>query len=183
MSAPRQATPDLLAPTSRTDYRALEPGRTTLGSWDLQYTHGPRAGQYFDPVVEIVTVARYVPDPKNKRVKSKGNELLLTLRGKHGVLPKKWIVRPDTKKSIATALAIGGVPCRVVQDWPGKSIQIYYDPRIKFGTEVTGGIRARRPPGAPCDLTEEPLDAPVDEEKAAQIDEAVRQCFGEEEDA
>ncbi len=35
--------PDLLAPTARTDYRALEPGRTTLGQWDLQYTTGPRA--------------------------------------------------------------------------------------------------------------------------------------------
>ena len=176
MSRPTAATVDLLAPEARTDYRALETNRNTLGSWDLQYQTGPRAGAHFEPVVRIVSVARWVPDPKNKRVKPKGNELLITLEGKHGVLPKKWIVRPDTKKSIAKA-----VRSTVVQDWVGKQIQIFFDPSIRFGTEKTGGIRAKAAPGqAPAELTEEPLDNEPDERALAAIEEGMRQAFGEE---
>jgi hypothetical protein len=173
VSAPRRA-PDPLDPACRTDYRALEANRSTLGSWDLQYTSGPRAGQYFEPVVEIVAVERYKAP---SHIRTKGNELLLTLKGKHGVLPKRWIVRPDTKRSIAKSGA-----GYIVQGWIGKSIQIYYDPTIKFGREVTGGLRARRPPGS-APLTEEPLDMPVDDAKAAQIDAAVAACFGEDDES
>ncbi len=172
-----QAKPDPFALDARTDYRALEANRNTLGGWDLQFTHGPRAGQYFEPVVEIVKVARYVPDPKNKRVKSKGNELLITLKGKHGELPKKWIVRPDTKKSIAKALR-----STVIQDWPGRKITIYFDPSIMFGRERTGGIRAKAAPGqAPEELTPEPLDNEPDEQALERIEAGMRSAFGEDE--
>lgn len=166
--------PDLLAPTARTDYRALEPGRTTLGQWDLQYTTGPRAGAYFEPAVTIVAVERYVP-PAHLAKTSKGNELLLTLEGRKGVLPKKWIVRPTVKRQIAKA-----VGSFVVQDWPGKMIVIYVDPKVRFGREVTGGLRAKAAPGHEP-ATSESLDNPVDEEVAARIDAAVAACFSEEE--
>jgi hypothetical protein len=170
----KPASPDLLAPEARTDYRALETNRTTLGQWDLQYTTGPRAGQYFEPVVKILAVARYVP-PKHMAKSSKGNELLLTLEGRKGVLPKKWIVRPTVKKQIAQA-----VGSYVVQDWPGRMIAIYFDPKVRFGREVTGGLRAKAAPGHELP-TAEPLDNPVDDEAAARIDAAVKACFDEEE--
>lgn len=168
--------PDPFADDARTDYRALEPNRTTLGQWDLRYTNGPKAGQFFEPSVEIVKVAKWVPDPKlAKLVRPKGNELLITLKGKHGVLPKKWIVRPKTKRSIAEA-----IDSYIIQDWPGKTILIYVDPSITFGRDRVGGIRAKRAPGfAP--LTEETLNNAVDEELADRIDEAVR-VFGEDEE-
>jgi hypothetical protein len=106
---------------------------------------------------------------------SKGNELLLTLEGRKGVLPKKWIVRPTVKKQIAQA-----VGSYVVQDWPGRMIAIYFDPKVRFGREVTGGLRAKAAPGHELP-TAEPLDNPVDDEAAARIDAAVRACFDEEE--
>jgi hypothetical protein len=176
-------TPDLLGPDARTDYRALEANRTTLGQWDLLISTGPRAGQYFEPVVKILAVERYAPwerpglsgsEQNRLRKMAKGNELLLTLEGRHGVLPKKWIVRPTVKRQIAQA-----VHSFVVQDWPGKSIAIYFDPTVRFGREVTGGLRAKRAPGHEP-LTPEPLDNPVDEEVAARIDAAVQAAFGEE---
>lgn len=30
-----------------------------------------------------------------------------------------------------------------VKDWIGKSVTLYYDPAVKFGRKVTGGIRVR----------------------------------------
>ena len=69
----------------------------------------------------------------------------------------------------------------VVQDWVGKQIQIFFDPSIRFGTEKTGGIRAKAAPGqAPAELTEEPLDNEPDERALAAIEEGMRQAFGEE---
>jgi hypothetical protein len=184
----KPASPDLLAPEARTDYRALEANRTTLGQWDLQYTTGPRAGQYFEPTVTIVNVARYAPweapglsvyDQNRLRSMSKGNELLLTLEGRKGVLPKRWIIRPTVKRQIAQALG-----SFVVQDWPGKQITIYFDPEVRFGkgkkAPKVGGLRAKAAPGHELP-TAEPLDNPVDDEAAARIDAAVKACFDEEE--
>ena len=99
----------------------------------------------------------------------------MTLEGRKGVLPKKWIVRPTVKRQIAKA-----VGSFVVQDWPGKMIVIYVDPKVRFGREVTGGLRAKAAPGHEP-ATSESLDNPVDEEVAARIDAAVAACFSEEE--
>ena len=167
-------SPDPLGDQCRTDYRALEPNRTTLGQWDLQYTHGPKSGQYFEPVVKILNVQRYVPE--RPRTSDKPNKLLITLAGSKGELPKKWVVGPDTKRSIAEA-----VGSFVIQDWWDKSIALRVDPSIRFGTKRVGGIRAKRAPGQ-APLTDEHLDAPVDEEKAAEMDEAAAAVFGDEED-
>ena len=30
-----------------------------------------------------------------------------------------------------------------IEDWRGRSIQIYYDPTVKFGRETVGGLRIR----------------------------------------
>jgi hypothetical protein len=178
---------DPLAPEARTDYRALEQNRTTLGPWDLQFQTGPRAGQYFEAHVRIVHVARYAPweapglsAPEQRRLKkmSKGNELLLTLEGKRGILPKKWICRPDTKKSIARAVRPQSF---VVQNWLGKMIVIYFDPEIRFGREKTGGIRAKAVPGQePQELTSEPLDNEPDEAALAAIERGMRDALGVE---
>jgi hypothetical protein len=175
-----------MAEDARTDYRALEQNRKTLGSWDLQFQFGKRAGQYFESPVRIVRVARYAPwdepglsasEQRRLRKMSKGNELLLTLEGKNGVLPKRWICRPDTKKSIANAVRPRSF---VVQNWVGKTIVIYFDPTIKFGREVTGGIRAKVAPGQDEELTSESLDSEPDERALAAIEEGMRSAFGEE---
>jgi hypothetical protein len=179
--------PDPLAADARTDYRALEANRATLGSWDLQFQFGKRAGQYFEAPVRIVNVAKYAPweapglsasEQKRLRKMSKGNELLLTLEGKNGVLPKKWICRPDTKKSIANAVRPKSF---VVQNWIGKTIVIYFDPSIKFGREVTGGIRAKAASGQQEELVSETLDNEPDPEALARIEAGMRDAFGEEE--
>ena len=166
------AAPDPLGEECRTDYRALEPNRTTLGQWDLQYTHGPKRGAYFEPVVRILNVQRYVPERPRKG--DRPNKLLITLAGSKGPMAKKWVVGPDTKRSIAEA-----VGSFVVQDWWDKPVQLYVDPSIRFGTKRVGGIRARRAPGQ-APLTDEELDAPVDEAKAAELDAVAADVFGEE---
>ena len=159
---------DPFAPEACTDYRSLEKNRTTLGQWDLLVQQGPNAGQYLSPVVRIVAVELYVP-PAHLRSRSKGNELLLTLEGKRGVMAKKWVVRPTVKQQIAIAT---GSYC--VQRWIGKSIQIYYDPTVRMGSEVTGGLRVRKAP-AGSTLTGDSLDRPVDERKVAQIEAAAEE--------
>ena len=59
---------------------------------------------------------------------------------------------------------------RIANDWIGKPIALYVDPSVKFGLETTGGIRIRPtiPKGAAP--TADPLDNPVDPQKAEQLD-------------
>lgn len=55
---------------------------------------------------------------------------------KNGVLP--FILN---KTNMKTLQKLFGSP--YIEDWRGRTIQIYYDPTVKFGREVTGGLRIR----------------------------------------
>lgn len=51
---------------------------------------------------------------------------------------KPMILNKTNMKTIAKLL---GTP--FVEEWEGKKIQIYVDPKVKFGSEITGGLRIR----------------------------------------
>ena len=46
------------------------------------------------------------------------------------------------KTNMKTISQIYGTP--YIEEWRGRAIQIYFDPSIKFGREVTGGLRIRK---------------------------------------
>lgn len=52
---------------------------------------------------------------------------------------KPMILNKTNMKAIAKLL---GTP--YIEDWAGKKIQIYVDPKVKFGREITGGLRIRQ---------------------------------------
>lgn len=45
------------------------------------------------------------------------------------------------KTNMKTMAKLFGTP--YVEDWPGHKFQIYVDPKVRFGKEVTGGLRIR----------------------------------------
>ena len=51
---------------------------------------------------------------------------------------KPMILNKTNMKQIAKLL---GSP--YIEDWSGKAVQIYVDPKVKFGHEITGGLRIR----------------------------------------
>lgn len=51
---------------------------------------------------------------------------------------KPLILNKTNMKSIQKAL---GTP--YIEEWAGHKIQIYVDPKVKFGKEITGGLRVR----------------------------------------
>lgn len=51
---------------------------------------------------------------------------------------KPLILNKTNLKSIQKAL---GTP--YIEEWAGHKIQIYVDPKVKFGKEITGGLRVR----------------------------------------
>ena len=51
---------------------------------------------------------------------------------------KPLILNKTNMKSIQKAL---GTP--YIEEWAGHKIQIYVDPQVKFGKEITGGLRVR----------------------------------------
>lgn len=79
-------------------------------------------------------------------IKSVGNEVITGEGGRkeectvcHFVENyKPMILNKTNMKSIQKAL---GTP--YIEEWNGKKIQIYVDPKVKFGKEVTGGLRVR----------------------------------------
>ena len=77
-------------------------------------------------------------------------EVIRTQKGevKKGVLYfeediKPWIVSKDKLSPIRKEYGVD------VDKWIGKKITLYFDPSIKFGREVTGGVRAEIPRKAP----------------------------------
>lgn len=51
---------------------------------------------------------------------------------------KPMILNKTNMKAIQKAL---GTP--YIEEWAGRKIQIYADPNVKFGKEITGGVRVR----------------------------------------
>jgi hypothetical protein len=187
VSAPQK--PDAApARPERTDYRRLVE-RDWLGQWDLQRPDG----SYARAIVQIEGVTRYVPRER-RRVRAKDatgrhvsdaqgkpvfeeerlKRLAIRFTGKR----KGWLAGPVSQQVLATLFG------PIIQDWIGKRIELYYDPSVRFGKKVTGGLRiSPRSPDATAQLTEDPLDNEVDEDAARRLDEAVDDFYDEEESA
>ena len=83
-------------------------------------------------------------------------EVIRTQKGeiKKGVLHfeekiKPWIVSKDKLTPIKNKYGIE------TDKWIGKKITLYFDPTIKFGREITGGVRAEIPREAPLPKCEQ----------------------------
>lgn len=145
----------------KTDYRAMIE-KEFLGQWDLE-GHG-------DVIVQIESVERYAP-PRQRTKKVDGKEvpeankrIVVRFVGKK----KSWLAGPVSQKTIA------GMYGRYVEDWKGKRITLYVDPSVRFGNEVTGGIRVRNTiPKLGERSASAPLDAPVDQAKSEQLRRAA----------
>lgn len=131
-----------------------------LGQWDLPVDR--------DVVVTIETVDRFNPARRLKKKMPDGStidepnkRLSIGFRGKR----KHWLAGPVSQKAISDLYGPH------VEQWIGKQIALYVDPKVAFGRNVTGGVRVRPsiPKGRP---SAEPLDNPVNEERAALIAEA-----------
>ncbi len=62
-------------------------------------------------------------------------ELKVVAHLKNGMLP--FVINKTNMKVLQKLYG------RFIEDWHGRSIQIYFDPTVKFGREVTGGLRIR----------------------------------------
>ena len=95
---------------------------------------------------------------------------------KNGVLP--FILNKTNMKTIQK---LYGSP--YIEDWGGRAIQVYFDPKVKFGSETVGGLRIR--PNVPkqdklptvCADCGKPI-APTDKFTAAQLAEIAYQKYG-----
>ena len=89
-------------------------------------------------------------------IKAYDIEVIRTKTGevKKGVLHfeeniKPWIVSKDKLKPIKNKYGVDA------DKWIGKKITLYFDPSIRFGKEITGGVRAEIPRETPlpkCEL-------------------------------
>lgn len=131
-----------------------------LGQWDLP---GDR-----DVTVTLAKVERYTPEgPKRtktvngKKVEERNKRLAISFVGKR----KKWLAGPVSQKTLARLYGNN------VEDWIGKKVSLYVDPMVKFGGEVTGGVRIRETaPRGP--ETSDALDNEAPKEKTDQLERA-----------
>jgi hypothetical protein len=129
-----------------------------LGQWDI-----PTGRKV---VVEIESVARYVPARAQKKkvdgawVEEPTKRIVVSFVGKR----KKWLAGPVSQKAIASLYGPH------VEAWRGKRLTLYVDAGVEFGGKTVGGIRIE--PTVPRGgVTADALDNPVDEERAAMIEE------------
>lgn len=149
-----------------------------LGRWDLQNPDG----SYFDAIVEVEWVRPYpcksFPMPvhlarkKAKEAERSGRppkpEFLIKFLGKR----KPWILRNDGMRSVADALGTS-----TVKEWTGKKLALHFDPTIKFGSNLVGGIRALPIKGSRA--IEASLENEPDEAVADFLDHAFENEFDE----
>jgi hypothetical protein len=153
-----------------THYKSLVDS-TWLGQWDLP-------GR--DVIVTIAKVAKYRPE----RVQSKrmpdgsyqpepNKKLAISFVGKK----KAWLAGPVSLKAIAAMFG------PEIEAWEGRAVALYVDADVAFGGQVVGGIRVRpTPPKSSAKPSTDPLDRPVDQVKAEQIDRAAGRIPGENDD-
>lgn len=166
-------------------YKSLLDG-SYLGSWDFP----PGA----EAVVVIESVSRFVPEQKRRKrcpdckgsktvdqkpctkcratgyVDEKNKRLEIRFRRKR----KAWLAGPVSLEAIAKMYGTD------TDKWIGKSLALYVDPDVEFGGKRTGGVRCRPTPPKPGTTpTEDPLDRPVDEDKARELDEAAGRAAGD----
>jgi len=154
-----------------THYRKLreDPGRW-LGQWSLPIGR--------DVVVIIEKVEPYVSERKQRRRMPDGTyreeqskRVIITFRGKQ----KQWLAGPVSQAAIASMYG------PYIEGWIGKPISLFVDTEVEFGKQKTGGIRVRpTPPRIGEKPTTDPLDRPVDEAKAKQIEDAAAVARGDD---
>ena len=136
-----------------------------LGQWDMPEGR--------DVVVIIDTVQAYKPARKQRKKMPDGTykdepckRIDIGLRGPNGrAIRKHWLSGPVSHKALVAMYGTN------VDDWKGRPIALYVDHKVEFGGVITGGLRVRpTPPRGPA--TDDALDRPVDEERAAMIEEA-----------
>ncbi len=163
---------------SKTHYKMLVPS-TYLGQWDLT---DPKTSKTFEPTVEIESVNAYTSPRKRKKKMPDGSwvevkdkpKLDLSFKGKK----KHWLCNVVGRETIAAMYG------PYIEDWIGKRITLYVDSSVMFAKKRTGGIRVRpMVPGSNVPTTLEPLDEPVDEAKAAELDDAREWAEKEADDA
>ena len=148
-------------------YRSLIENEN-LGGWDLT-----RDGKPIRATVVIKSVDKYVPPVRRKKRMPDGSfqaERLNKIVIEFERTRKKWICGPVNQATIAGIYGDNTVA------WIGKKVTITFDPDVKMGRKVTGGIRAinTAPAEAP---TDDPLDEPVD----AARSEMLAETFGGDE--
>ena len=142
-------------------YRAMLENEM-IGGWDLT-----KDGKPIRATVVIKSVEQYVPPRRLKKKMPDGSfapERLNKLVIEFERTRKKWICGPVNQATIK------GIYGTNVVAWIGKKITLVFDPDVKMGKKVTGGIRVvnTAPTEAP---TEDPLDEPVDAERSAMLAE------------
>lgn len=153
----------------RTHYKAMV-DTNYLGQWDLP------PGR--EATVLIAKIEPYRPPrprmvklPDGRKVPEPDKRLAIYFQGKK----KAWLAGPVSLDAIAKIYG------PVVQDWIGKAITLYVDADVEFGGKRTGGVRVRpTAPRAGTTPTADPLDRPVDEDKAREIDEAAGRQPGDD---
>lgn len=160
--------------TTQTHYKqAIESDH--LGQWDLR---NRVTGERVEPVVTIESITLFVPaKPRMKRGTDgvmrpeKINKYRITFLGKR----KALIANATIQSQIA---ALYGPR---LEDWIGKKIKLYVDPKVKMGNKVTGGIRVwDDAPQQSESPTDDPLDNVADERVKALLDDAFDREPGDE---
>jgi len=106
-----------------------------IGQWDLVH---PETGARLRPVLVIERVTLYKPAHRRKKKLSDGSEVeepLNKLRIEFRGQKKFWICNQVNRKTLITLYG------PIMQGWIGKSIQLYVDEAVTFGTTKTGGVR------------------------------------------
>ena len=155
-------------PHTLTDARTMIE-KDYLGQWDFD----DGKGGYIEVTVTISSVERYRPPVVRKSrdgTPEKNKRIVIGFTGKNGKpIRKKWLAGP-----VSITLLVGMFG-RFVERWIGRKVTLYADPSVKFGRKTVGGVRVRSTADN-NDLTDEPLDNPVNDDLRAIQDEA----FGHE---
>ena len=123
---------------------------------------------------DIIVVIDYVQ--REEVVGSNGKkEYEVVAHLKNGVLP--FILNKTNMKTLQKLYS------PYIEDWRGRAIQVYFDPTIKFGREITGGLRIRPtvPQQTQIDVICADCQKPIKETEgktAAQISEATYSKYG-----
>lgn len=93
-----------------------------------------------------------IKEAKREEVTGEGGrkEYLIVIRFKEKIKP---FISNKTNNKVIEKLA----GSRYMEDWAGTRIEIYFDPSVKFGREVVGGLRVMKVPPQPNAATPTPI--------------------------
>lgn len=125
-------------------------------------------GKYQDKTVTIKTAK------ETKIVGEKGREDICLVVEFTDKKLKPWIVNKINSKTIEKLSGTG-----FYTEWAGTDIILYFDPTVRFGSEVTGGVRVRNYAPKKCgDCGKAITD--TDKATANQIAAGTKKTYGKE---